>query len=259
MRVNEETLRRWERGGSRPSEERLARLIAILAIDGGELPFSDDPDAELPLLARLLRQERAERSITQHTAAEVIGVAQPTYAGWEIGRSHPDDHHQAAVAAFIGVAADEVVAMGREIFAIDTSAWPPLGQLIGGARQRLRLTRSELAASVGVSASTIANWELGYRVPRAQQLPVLATALQVEVESLARALTDVSRTEATLDSFIALRQRVLGLTRGEIARRIGIDHATFSRWIHGHRTPEEWALRRLAVVLEVPRSQLPRP
>src|SRR5689334_11525881 len=85
--VSEETIRRWERGGSRPSDDRLVKLIAVLAIDGAALRLDAHGVDDLPSLAKLLRAERADRGITQVEAANLIGVAQPTYAGWEVGRS----------------------------------------------------------------------------------------------------------------------------------------------------------------------------
>src|SRR4051794_35740550 len=83
--VSEESVRRWELGGSRPSADHLANVIALLAIDAVDLPDPRPADDDLPMLARRLRDERAQRNISQAEAAQKLGVAQPTYAGWEIG------------------------------------------------------------------------------------------------------------------------------------------------------------------------------
>ena len=257
MRVSEETVRRWERGGSQPSEAHLVRLIAVLALDGGALALeSGGGDAELPPLARRLRQERASRRITQTEAATMLGVAQPTYAGWEVGRSAPETAHHASVADYLGLSDAEVADLVSIPLVVNVDAWPALGQILGRRREALRLTRSELAHRVGVSPSTIANWELGYRVPRVQQLSALASTLSVAVSELEAALPATARPLSALGTLIKTRQGRLGITRAEIARRAGTDEATLSRWVHGHRQPDASGLSRLAAALEIPSATL---
>ena len=254
--VSEETVRRWERGGSQPSEDRLLKLIAVLALDGAALQLVPGGEEDVPPLARRLRAERADRRITQAEAGAILGVAQPTYAGWEVGRSTPDAASVAAIAEFLGISGAEAAALTEVPFVVDTSAWPELGRLMGARRQALRLTRDELAQKVGVTRSTIVNWELGYRAPRVQQLRLLASTLQVSIAELERTLPAASRPLTALGDVIRSRQGTLGLTRAEIARRAGTDEATLSRWVHGHRRPDESGLRRLAAVLGVPTSVL---
>src|SRR5204862_768687 len=99
--VSEESVRRWERGWSAPSSDRIAQLIAVLSIDGSALMTLPVHPDDLPLLARKLRDERAQRHITQAEAAELLGVAQPTYAGWEIGRAAPLERYLTVVADYV--------------------------------------------------------------------------------------------------------------------------------------------------------------
>ncbi len=255
MGVSEETIRRWERAGSTPSEDRLARLIAVLALDDASFVSLAqqpvEPRDELPLLARRLRDERRDRRITQAEAAQLLDVAQPTYAGWEVGRATPDGANLARVADFLGTSVAAVADLVDAPFTVDYAGWPALGRILGRQRQRLRLTRSELAQRVGVTKTTIANWELGYRTPRVQQLRLLATALSASVMELEAALPVDTGALSTLGALIRNRQTHLGLSRAEIARRAGTDEATLSRWVNGHRRPDERGLRRLADVLGV--------
>jgi transcriptional regulator with XRE-family HTH domain len=256
MRVSEETIRRWERGGSQPSEAHLVRLIAVLALDGGAMALeSGGGEAELPPLARQLRQERASRRITQTEAAELLGVAQPTYAGWEVGRSSPEAGYHASISEYLGVAEHDVEHLVAVPFVVNDAAWPRLGRVLGRRRQALRLTRTELAERIGVTRSTIVNWELGYRTPRVQQLSALASTLDVTVLELKSALP-VGRAKSALDGLVRERQGILGLTRAEIAKRAGTDESTLSRWVHGHRHPGVSGIRRLAAALEVPLSSV---
>jgi transcriptional regulator with XRE-family HTH domain len=254
--VAEESVRRWERGGARPSADHLENLIALLAIDAVDLPNPKPAGEDLPLLARRLRHERAERGITQAQAAQKLGVAQPTYAGWEIGRATPATHFMPTVAHFLGLAERDLEDLIDTPFVVDTTHWPPLGQLLGSCREKLRMTRDELAVAMEVATGTVVAWELGYRTPRAQQLPRLATVLNVSVHRLEEALP--KRELSALGELIRSRQQHLGLPRRDIAARAGLDEATLSRWANGHNTPKTSSLRRLADALEVSLQEIVR-
>jgi transcriptional regulator with XRE-family HTH domain len=249
--VTEESIRRWERGGARPSPDRLARLIAVLALDGAVLTTFPMTAHDLPPLARRLQHERSQRGITQAQAAQTLGVAQATYAGWEIGRAAPGAQVLPAIGLFLGLSGGEVEALSEAPFVVDSAGWPPLGRLVRSRRQALKMTRDELARRVGVASGTVAAWELGYRTPRPAQLRSLAAALVVSPEGLAAALPPHEPPLSALGELIRARQRSLGLKRSEIAERAGLDEATISRWAHGHHSPARSSLRRLAAAIDV--------
>jgi transcriptional regulator with XRE-family HTH domain len=251
MGVTEETIRLWEKGSVQPSVERLARLIAVVALETSDWPVRHDVTPDLPPLASRLRQERDSRAITQAEAVKVLGIPQATYAGWETGRTTPGPQLYAPLAHFLGVAESDVATLCSTPFVVDTTGWPPFGQFVGTRRQELRLTRAGLAEAVGVSAGTIVAWELGYRVPGATQLPRLANALSVDVSSLTAALPK-RISASTLGELILRRQRELGIRSVDIARSLGSTEATVSRWINGRNQPAVRNLRRLAEVLKVP-------
>lgn len=249
--VSEETIRLWEKGSVQPSAERLARLIAILALEASEWPVRGDVAPELPPLARRLRQERESRGITQVEAVQLLDVPQATYAGWETGRTTPGPQHFDGLGDFLGVAAQDVATLCSTPFVVDTTGWPAFGQFVGARRQELRLSRPALAELVGVSQGTIVAWELGYRVPGATQLPRIATALTVDVASLVSALPRRGAA-TTLGELIVARQRELGLRSADVARLLGTAEATVSRWVNGRSRPAARNLRALADVLKVP-------
>jgi DNA-binding transcriptional regulator YiaG len=95
--VSEESVRRWEQGRTRPRQEHLARLIVLVSLDAGTFGSSRDSAEDLPALARALHDERSQRGISQATAAATIGVAQATYAGWEVGRAMPGSPSSSAL------------------------------------------------------------------------------------------------------------------------------------------------------------------
>lgn len=58
------------------------------------------------------------------------------------------------------------------------------GDRLQQARERAGMTREELAEKVGKSYVTVGTWERGARKPKAEMLPVLASALNVSVDYL---------------------------------------------------------------------------
>lgn len=250
--VSEETIRLWEKGAVQPSAERLARLIALLALETSDWPAPRaKPAADLPPLAQRLRSERVGRGLTQATVVKLLGVPQATYAGWETGRSTPGPQLFSVLASFLGIAEVDVATLCATPFVVDTTGWPPFGQFVGARRQELRLTRTELAEALSVSQGTVVSWELGYRVPGSAQLTRLAEVLAVDTASLAAALPR-RLASTTLGELILERQRELGLRSADLARLMGTTEATISRWVHGRSRPIQSNLERLADALRVP-------
>jgi transcriptional regulator with XRE-family HTH domain len=250
--VSEETIRLWEKGAVQPSAERLARLIAVLALETSEWAAAPaGPAPDLPPLAQRLRTERLGRGLTQAGVVQLLGVPQATYAGWETGRSTPGSHLFGALAGFLGVAESDIATLCASPFVVDTAGWPPFGQFVGARRQELRLTRSGLAEELGVSPGTVVSWELGYRVPGSTQLTRLAEALAVDTSSLVAALPR-RIASTTLGELILSRQRELGLRSADLARLTGTTEATVSRWVHGRSRPVPSNIRRLADALSMP-------
>lgn len=252
--VSEESIRRWERGGARPTPDRLAHVIAVMAIDAGRLASLSKGTDERPELARRLLDERTGRGITQAQAARLVGVAQPTYAGWEIGRALPGSVHFRSLRAFLGISEAKMLAFASVPFRVDSEAWPPLGRVIGAHREALRMTRSDLARRLNMPVGTVEAWELGYRIPRPSSLRALAIALKASPEELELALPRSTRPVSPLGLLIHRRQRNLGLRLEDIAARSGLDPATVSRWISGRHRPSPAKLTELARVLDLPMS-----
>lgn len=257
--VSEETIRLWERGAVQPSEDHLVRLIPMLAIESSlwdhlEVATAGEDD-ELPELARRLRQERARRALTQSALAAELGVSQATYAGWETGRATPRAEHHAALASFLDLAGATVEAMCNAAFVVEYAEWPPFGQLVGARRQALRLSRVELADSLGVTPRTVMSWELGHRRPQSRHITAIADRLGVSSADLVAVLPQRS-VSSQLGALILTRQRELGLQSTDVARLVGASEPTISRWINGHSRPASRNLDRLATALRVPRRLL---
>ncbi|MGK2949917.1 MAG: helix-turn-helix domain-containing protein [Acidimicrobiales bacterium] len=253
--VTEETIRLWERGRVQPSADRLARLIALLSIEAAEWSPPTDPDLDRPPLARRLRNERVARRRTQVEASLILEVPQATYAAWETGRTTPSPALFPSLASFLGITASDVATLCATPFVVDTTGWPPFGQFVGARRQQLRLSRGDLATTLGVAVGTVVAWEHGHRSPGPKKLPRLAEALGVPVASLVAAMPHPEGA-TPLGEVVTTRQRELGLPAAEIAHRVGTTEATVSRWVHGHSRPAPANLERLAEVLDLRTSDL---
>jgi transcriptional regulator with XRE-family HTH domain len=165
LAVTEESIRRWERGGARPSPESLVRLLAVLALDGAEFTTLGDEDApaagaadDRPEIARRLRDERSARGISQAEAGKQLGVAQATYAGWEIGRAVPDSRFLRAIADFLDLTVAETSQLVSVPVRVDVTHLSAFGRLLGQRREELQLTREDLAERVGVMPRTVRAW-----------------------------------------------------------------------------------------------------
>jgi transcriptional regulator with XRE-family HTH domain len=258
LAVTEESIRRWERGGARPSPESLSRLRAVPARDGAAFrPLGDDdPPAarsadDRPEIARRLREERSARGISQAEAGKQLGVAQATYAGWEIGRAVPDSRFLRAIADFLDLTVAATSQLVSVPVRVDVTHLSAFGRLLGQRREELQLTRDDLAERVGVMPRTVRAWELGEKTPRDHDLVGLADALDVAVDALAAALPRRDPALTPLGRLIRTQQRRLGLSREDLAGRAGLDVTTISRWVHGRHEPEPAKLEQLAGALEV--------
>ncbi|HET7652865.1 MAG TPA: helix-turn-helix domain-containing protein [Acidimicrobiales bacterium] len=258
LAVTEESIRRWERGGARPSPESLVRLLAVLALDGAEFTTLGEHDApaaratdDRPEIARRLREERSARGISQAEAGKQLGVAQATYAGWEIGRAVPDSRFLRAIADFLDLTVAATSQLVSVPVRVDVTHLSAFGRLLGQRREELQLTRDDLAERVGVMPRTVRAWELGEKTPRDHDLVGLADALDVAVDALAAALPRRDPALTPLGRLIRTQQRRLGLSREDLAGRAGLDVTTISRWVHGRHEPEPAKLEQLAGALEV--------
>jgi transcriptional regulator with XRE-family HTH domain len=88
----------------------------------------------------------------------------------------------------------------------------PVFERIRAAREAAGLTRTDLAALVGVSESTVHRWESGERAPGGQKLLTLAAALKLDPKALRSDIDGGARALVTRDELDRLRENVEILT-----------------------------------------------
>lgn len=168
--VTPATIRRWERGETRPDPARLARLAAVL----GKRP--EDVLADCGPSHRLARF-RVAAGLSQVAAARRLGVSRSSLRAYEQGRAAPPAHVRRMAAAY-GVPLELVAAAcgveyPREL---DPRTWRPgdLPTVLLVLRQWSGHTQAAVALQVGASKDSVRAWENG----RTQPGPFLRARLE---------------------------------------------------------------------------------
>lgn len=124
-----------------------------------------------------LRRYRQEKGLTQASLAERSGIVLRTVAYWEAGRHTPGVRELEGLVRALGLTPEERQALlvvlpvskaGRVIQALPALsdlAPPGIGDLIRALRWRRRLSREELARSLGVHRTTVRRWEEAQVIP----------------------------------------------------------------------------------------------
>jgi len=92
---------------------------------------------------------------------------------------------------------------------------------------------------VGVSEASIWQWENNHTEPKPYLIPRI-------IEFLGYAPW---RAPVTFGEWLVMARRVKGLSRKRLARRLGIDESTVSRWEAGTTNPTPALLARIMCVL----------
>ena len=102
-----------------------------------------------------------------------------------------------------------------------------LGHHIRKKRLDLRLFQTEVAEQIGVSESTIYNWESNETSPSIRYLPLIIQFLGFNPFPAAASLPDR----------LKLCRKLLGLTQRAMAWRLGVDPTTLAKWERGRSRP----------------------
>ncbi len=94
------------------------------------------------------------------------------------------------------------------------------------ARERLGLTRAQLARRVGTAWEVVAQWETGECQPRPRTISAIAAAVGMTTSDLY---------QTSCDATLAERRKAAGLNQTDIASALGVTRATVSQWERGTR------------------------
>lgn len=94
------------------------------------------------------------------------------------------------------------------------------------ARERLGLTRAQLARRVGTDWEVVAQWETGECQPRPRTISTIAAAV---------GMTAADLYQLSGDATLAERRKAAGFNQTDIANALGVNRATISQWERGAR------------------------
>jgi transcriptional regulator with XRE-family HTH domain len=110
-----------------------------------------------------LRARRINLGLFQSQVAARIGVHELTVCNWEGNESQPAVKYIPAIIRFLGYHPQ-----------VPTTSFPE--RLIAARRAR-GLTQKELAAEMGIDASTVQHWERGEHKPSVKKMAMLSSLL----------------------------------------------------------------------------------
>jgi DNA-binding XRE family transcriptional regulator len=118
-------------------------------------------------------------------AARILGVSKRTLSLWETDRVYPAWAFQPRLSAYLGYDPFTDPALGRPrgneppfVAFLSPDAPVTLGQKMKQNRLKLRKTRKQMAAELGVSAKTLWGWEIDRRQPTTQGQRQIAKLLE---------------------------------------------------------------------------------
>lgn len=95
------------------------------------------------------------------------------------------------------------------------------------ARQRLGLTRAQLARRVDTDWEVVMQWETGECQPRPRTISAIAAAVGITAGDLYQVSSDAT---------LAERRKAAGLNQSDVAKALGVNRATVSQWERGARS-----------------------
>ena len=269
--ISTEPIERLETGRGGVSDRSLELLVAWLADDIPEdlLRLRDERLRLGGQLPKLIRAKRIEWEMDYVGAGEYLGVGGGTVSSWERGLSPVSDRKLPAVLAWLEAPlSDRPAGLSRHdrkatLLKDRLAEARPIIARVERERIRLRLTKQELAEMIEVELSAIGKWERGVFAPSPANLAKLVRWVEA-AEKLPTPEAVGLRETARRAKVAGVIKRVdrecsrLGMTRVELAGKLGIPAATLYNWLRGRYTPPTSSLRILVRWVEEAES-LPVP
>jgi len=169
--VSHATITAWENGKARPRKVNIARIVTLRDMTKREVDEALGRDSTVgrwrPAVLKNLRRKFALR---QDELAKLLGVSVASISGWETGRSQPTRRNLKAIAELREMPA---AAVNRQLGRTTEDLERPRRRStvkvrsVREIRKQAGLSQGEMGKKLGVSGTTISNWESGKTHPRA--------------------------------------------------------------------------------------------
>jgi transcriptional regulator with XRE-family HTH domain len=217
--------------------------------DGGHTLSSRPPDVHRPTgqslgrtaSALTLARRRVGLSVTD--LARRVHVSRPSVSMWEKGARRAGRAYWPALGAALKLSVDQVAGLfqGYPASRYDGLRLPSLAP----TRRASGRTQRDLAAEVGVAASSLSTWERGTAAVPTVHARALARALATEVTRLAAPPPSEMAAGPDLRPLRRLR-REAGMSQREAAAHLGIAIGTLARYESGERRTPVPVVRAMA-------------
>ncbi|WP_370838023.1 helix-turn-helix domain-containing protein [Megasphaera sp.] len=135
--------------------------------------------------------------------------------------------------------------------------------IIRNNRQKLNLTKAELAEKIGVNASTITRWESGEvdnmtrkNIIRLANVLCISPMNLLETDQDVMSLTEEPKIRRTfahnLSVYLALRNR----SQKELAKYVGVSGTTVTNWVREYKMPRMDKIDKICQFLTINRDDL---
>lgn len=258
--VHPTSVLRWERRERLPGPAHIHGLARSLALPPEHVAAFFDgarPSPEPPSTVRGtgLRAVRRRTGTPVAVVAAATGVPPATVYNWESGRVGVPRDRLPALAGLLGTDVADLVTRLRAPSA------PPQAPTSGLRRLRRRtgLSQAQVADRVGVARHSVSVWERGTtpplgavrRLARVYGVPVAVVAAAVGLTP--PALLDPRRWgPGDLPQVLTVLRAWSGLTRPEVAARVGCSAAAVRSWESGRGTPRAGSRRGLERLYGLP-------
>jgi transcriptional regulator with XRE-family HTH domain/DNA-binding transcriptional MerR regulator len=117
-----------------------------------------------------------------------------------------------------------------------------IGDHIRRKRLTMKLRQKDVAKQLGVTASSVYNWEANHSIPELRFMPAVISFLGYNPLPAA----------TTIAEQLIRRRTELGMSQKEAAQQIGVDPSTIAQWERAERQPEDVHAKRIAHFLAQP-------
>ncbi len=172
------TVNSWERGRKRPTDENVAKIIALRPMNQVQIDAALGRKSTAPAMPpQQIKDLRAKIGLTHRGFAKLLSVSAAAVGAWEHGRSVPREGNREALEQLGAMTQEEV---NRRLGRIGGSAgtgqavWASLSSAqILEIRKNAGLSQRGMARAIGASVNSVCNWERGHTGPRAGNIEKL--------------------------------------------------------------------------------------
>ncbi|MDD3926411.1 MAG: helix-turn-helix transcriptional regulator [bacterium] len=121
-----------------------------------------------------------------------------------------------------------------------------IGDHIRKKRLEMKLMQSQVAEIIGVTENSITNWEKHRTTPAFWHLPKIIEFLGYVPDTITKSISGMS-----LGEKIVAYRKIAGISQLSLARQLGVDPCTLSKWEKNMSIPPKRFLKAIELLLDI--------